>query len=117
MSKKEFLEFAEQMKTYLEANKINTINKKRFKDMQRMFEIATELFPDMNIEFQEDPLQLGRIILCIKGYGFDVSGTERTKMFVELISNADNFEVYSNEEEVISLDIMYGDVFDVKLIK
>lgn len=107
--------FADMMTKYLDAEKIKTINKERFADMQRMFDIAKQLFPDMGIRFENDPLQLGRLILCIKGYGFDVSGEENIRLFAELIFNADNFEIYSNEEEVVNLDIMYGNVFNVTI--
>ena len=113
--KKDFLDFADMMQKYLETKKTLTINKERFADMQIMFRIAHKLFPDMNIRFEDDPLQLGRLILCISGNDFDISGEENIRLFAELIFNADNFEICTNEEGVVDLNIMYGDVFDVKI--
>lgn len=111
--KKDFFDLVQK---YLDAKKTCTLNKERFVIIQDMFNIACKLFPRTNISLEDDPLELGRIILCIEGYDLDVSGEENIKLFTDLISDAENFEIYSDEEEVVKLEIMYPDVFDVTIL-
>lgn len=103
------------MQKYLDAEKSFAIKKERFDQVQHMFKIAHQLFPDMNIKFEDDPLQFGRLILCISGNDFDISGDENIKLFAELIFNAENFEISTREMDIVDLYLMYDGVFDVTI--
>lgn len=115
MNQKDFLNFADMMQKYLEAKKHYEVNEERFNMMQNMFNIANHLFSDMDITLEDDPLQMGRMILCIKGYDISVCGEDDIKLFAELIFNADNFEIYANEGDKVEFDIMYNDILNVTI--
>ena len=106
--------FINTLEEYLGADKVTSINKERFELLQRMFGIAQHLFGDMNVSLEDDPLQLGRMTLCIKGFGLTVCEEEDVILFAELIYNAHNFEIYASEDEV-ELNIMYNNILDVTI--
>ena len=116
MNDKEFIHFADALKEYLDAKKQFKINKERFTELQRMVDIAHTLFPNMRISIEDDPLQLGRLILSIKGYDIIINNEDKIKMFAELIFNADNFEICPLPDEELEFALMYNDIFDVELI-
>ena len=115
MNKDNFTNFTDMMERHLDAKKNYKINKERFNMMQNMFNIAKHLFADMDITLEDDPLQLGRMSLCIKGYDITVCGEADIKLFAELIFNADNFEIYANEDEKVEFNIMYNDIVNVTI--
>ena len=115
MTDKKFINFTNKMQKYLEANKHYTINKERFAMLQDMFNTALCLFADMDIVVEDDPLQLGRMILCIKGYDINVCGEADIRLFAELIFNADNFEIYACDDDKVEFNLMYNDIIDITL--
>lgn len=115
MKDKDFVNLMNDCKKYLDAEKSFKPNPNQLVNVQRMANIAKSLFPNAKVELKDDPLQLGSIILSIKDYGLDITGEEEIRMFAELIFNAANFEIYSREQEVVSIDLIYDDIFDVTI--
>jgi hypothetical protein len=95
---------------YLEAQKVFIQNPIRFADVQHATEIAKELFSEMEIAIQDDPLQMGALILCITGFDITVRGEREINLFTELISKADNFEIYSVGDEKVKFAILFNGV-------
>lgn len=115
MNDKEFTHFTDELQKYLDANKTGTIKKARFAELQQLITTARELFPGMDVRFENDPLQLGRIIMCIEGYDITISGEDEIRAFAELIFNADNFEIYAKNDEKVEIAIMYGGYMDITI--
>lgn len=115
MNDRDFKHIAKAIKEYLEADKISTINKARFAELQELAIIAQNLFPNMNIRFEDDPLQLGRIIMRIEGYDISVYEESGMRAFAELICTADNFEISAKGDEKVEIAIMYGGYMDVTI--
>jgi hypothetical protein len=107
--------FINTLQEYLGAEKTATINDERFVMLEKMFVIAQDLFGDANITLEDDALQMGRMALCIKGFGLTVCGEDDIRLFAELIFNADNFEIYASEDDEVELNIMYNDIFNVTI--
>lgn len=97
MNEEEFMELADVLEDYLEEKKVFVQNPQRMAEVNTATEIACRLFPDAEIDIEDDPLQLGAIILTIKDFDIVVRETE---MFAQLINKADNFEIYHTEESV-----------------
>lgn len=97
--------FTEALKQYLEMKKIFIQNPKRMAHVNAATEIACKLFPHAKITLGDDPMQMGAIILYVTD--FDIVVRE-TKEFIELISKADNFEVYPINDERLCLAILFG---------
>lgn len=115
MSVKNFKQFADAIQKYLETNKTGTINKVRCAELRDLAVMARNLFPDTNVRFEDDPLQLGRIILCIEGYDISVCGESDIRTFAELVSTADNFEISAKGDEKVEVAIMYGGYMDITI--
>ena len=112
MDDKEFMGLMGGLAEYLEREKIFIKNPVRFAEIERATEIAKELFTDSKVCIEDDPLQMGALILKIEGFDIIIRGKREIELFIELISNADNFEIYSAEEDVI-----FSILFNNALIK
>lgn len=105
MNDEEFMQFASAVRQYLETPKVFVQNPQRIAEVNAATEIACKLFPEANITLEDDPLQMGAIILIVED--FDITVRE-TKAFCELVSKADNFEVYATDDEKVKLAIMFN---------
>ena len=108
MNNAEFNALMDSLKKHLEAEKVFIKNPERFAEVEHATEIANELFGDMEISIKDDPLQMGALVLCIKGFDLVVRGKREIALFQELISAADNFEIYSNGNESITFSILFN---------
>lgn len=97
MNEEEMIELAELLSDYLEEKKVFFQNPERMTDVNTATEMACQLFPTAEISLDDDPLQMGAIILTIKDFDLVVRETE---MFAELISKANNFEVIYRDDKV-----------------
>lgn len=103
-------EFAKNIKEYLNTEKVFIKNPERYNDVIHAKQISEELFQDScKIAIDNDPLQLGSLILCINGYDVTVQTTREMKLFKELISKADNFEIRPIGDEKLEFSIMFND--------
>lgn len=93
---------------YLEREKIFIKNPARFADVESATEIATELFADAKISVENDPLQLGALIVRIEGFDIVVRGEREINLFKQLIDKADNFEIYSTGKDSLRFSIVFN---------
>ena len=100
MDDKEFEGLMGELEQYLAQDKVFIKNPIRMQEFQRAREIASELFQDSQISIEDDPLQMGALILRIDGLDITIRGKREIALFCELISNADNFEIYAVEDSV-----------------
>ena len=110
MSDQEFVSLMDELKDYLDSKKVFVQDSMRFAEVERATEIARELFHDMEVSIKDDPLQMGALILCINGFDITVRGQREIKLFQELISKADNFEIYPVGSEKIKFAILFNHV-------
>ena len=103
-----FFKTVQELKEYLQKDKVFIDNPARLADVQHATEIANELFGDMNIWIKEDPIQMGALILCIEGFDIIVRGEREIELFYELIDKANNFEIYATEEGNIRCSILFN---------
>lgn len=110
MNDEQFMELMGDLKNYLEAEKVFIQNPVRYTVVKRATEIAKELFKEYDISIKDDPLQMGALILCITGFDIIVRGEREINLFTELISQADNFEIYPIGDEKIKFSILFSNV-------
>ena len=113
MNDTEFLALMDKLKAHLEEDKVFIKNPERFAEVERATEIAAELFSDSDIEVADDPLQMGALIVRINGFDIIVRGTREIELFQELISMANNFEIYATENK----NVMFALVFNNALTR
>ncbi len=101
----EFQKFARILKRHLETQKVFIPNPQRMRDVNHATEMAQQLFPEAKITIEDDPLQLGALILCIEDFDLAVRETE---LFDELVGKADNFEIYSVGNENVKIAILFN---------
>lgn len=104
MNEENFSKFAAIVEEYLETQKVFVQNPQRMQDVSAATEIACWLFPDAAIELEDDPLQMGSIILSITDFGIPVRDT---KQFADLISNANNFDIYAAGNDLVRISILF----------
>lgn len=108
MNDKEFNELMAELTDYLEREKIFIKNPARMIDVQRATEIALELFADAKVTVADDPLQTGALIVRIEAFDVTVRGEREINLFREMISKADNFELYPVGDERLNFAILFG---------
>ena len=109
MNEKEFTDLMKDLQEYLDLHKVFIKNPARFAEVQHATEIAHELFAEMEIEIQDDPLQMGALILVITGFDISARGQREINLFKELISKADNFEIYPVGDEKVKFAILFSE--------
>lgn len=90
-----FMQILKQLGNYLTREKKFIINPMREADFKKAIEIACGLFPDSKIYTEDDPLQLGAMILCIEDFDISVAGEREINLFNDMTALADNFETYA----------------------
>ena len=108
MDEKEFTGLMNELSKYLKKEKVFIKNPVRFAEFERATEIAEELFKDSNISIEDDPIQMGALILRIEGFDIIVRGEREIELFTELVSKADNFEIYAIDDG-IRFSILFND--------
>lgn len=108
MTDENFMSLMHELNAYLEREKVFIKNPKRFPVVKRAMEIAEKLFKDSSITIKNDPLQMGSLCIGINGFDIVVRGEREIGLFKELISNADNFEIYPVGRERIQFSIMFN---------
>lgn len=107
MNDNEFAALMARLQKYLDKQKVFIKNPKRFADVEQATEIATRLFPKANISINEDPIQMGALIIRIEDYSIISRGEREIALFQELVSKASNFEVYTHDNENVRLAILF----------
>ena len=53
---------------------------------------------------------MGALILCISGFDITIQGEEEIALFTELISKANNFEIYPVGDDKVRFSILFANV-------
>ena len=109
LSNEDFMGLMDELAEYLKKEKVFIQNPVRYIEVQRAASIAKELFKDYSISIKDDPIQMGALILCISGFDITIQGEEEIALFTELISKANNFEIYPVGEKV-KFSILFANV-------
>lgn len=110
MNDKEFMDLMGELEQYLAREKVFIKNPARIQEFNHAREIAQQLFRYEKITVQDDPLQMGALILRIEGFGLVIRGQREIALFCELISKASNVEIYSNiGDEQVNIAILFND--------
>lgn len=107
LNDKEFTQLTENLQAYLEREKTFVINPLRMEEFERGVSIASELFPDSKIEIKDDPLQMGAKIIHVEDTDILMRGEREINLFCEMISLADNFEIYPVSENTIRFSAVF----------
>ena len=108
MNNAEFMSLMGDLEKYLNEEKVFIKNPARFAEVASAREIANELFGTMEIIVEDDPLQMGALIITIKGMDVVVRGTREIELFQELVSKADNFEICPDGDEGIIFSLLFN---------
>lgn len=110
MDEREFLDMLDGISEYLKKDKMFVLNPARIADVQRAYELAKDLFPEAEeISVVDDPLQMGALVISIKGGELSVCGPRDVTLFGELIGDADNFMIIPCVEDEIRFSILFAD--------
>ena len=110
MNENELVDFAAKIDAYLNANKVFVQDLNRTREIKNATEIAYQLFPNAKIDIADDPLQMGALILCIEDFDIVVRGATEIDLFNDMVSKADNFEIYSIGNERVKIAILFNHV-------
>ena len=105
MNDNEFAELMGALKKYLDSPKMFVQNLPRLMEINAAAEMAKKLFPEAKICFKDDPIQMGALILSIEDYDLTIREMD---VFSEMISKANNFEIYAVNEETVCLSILFN---------
>lgn len=107
MNKDEFAEMIDDLSKYLSKPKAFIQDPLRMADVMHAMEIAKHLFPEAKITIEDDPIQMGALILCIEDFDLVVREIE---LFKDMIDKADNFEIFKFGEENVKIAILFNGV-------
>ena len=105
MNDEQFNNLAGLLTEYLEMQKVFVQNPQRMEDVSYATEMACRLFPDAQISIEDDPLQMGAVILRIEDFDIVVRETED---FYGIIDKANNFDIYPVGDEKVRIDILFA---------
>lgn len=108
MTDAEFMNLMGGLRSYLEEKKVFVKNPARFAEVERATEIAAELFDSAEISVTDDVLQLGSLVIHIDAYDITIRGKRELNLFSELVSKADNFEIYPVGDEKLKFALMFN---------
>lgn len=94
----------------LNGEKVFIKNPVRYAEVQTATKIAKKLFKECTVSVEDDPLRTGGLILCICGFDISAENQGEIKLFQQLISQADNFEIFSVGDEKVKFAIMFNGV-------
>lgn len=98
MDDKELFGIIDQLSAYLESEKVFIKDPVRIDNVRRAMEILIELYPGVDKEIKDDPLQMGAVILCVEDSEIGARGENELLLFAELCSLVDNFSIYPTSE-------------------
>lgn len=105
MNEEQFNGFVEILTDYLKAKKVFVQNPRRMEEINVATEMVCRLFPDAQISIEDDPLQMGAVILRIEDFDIVVRETED---FCSIIDKANNFDIYPVGDEKVRIDILFA---------
>lgn len=115
MDTKDFMEFSDSLKQYLETEKNYIPNIARLNDVSDAIKLALDLYPEHKVIIAKDPLQMGSLFIDITGPDISAIGEREIELFNQLVSKANNFETVPVGNEELRLSICFADAFQVIL--
>lgn len=115
MDYKDFTEFTDTLKEYLQAEKNYIPNIVRLRDVSNAIDVAREMYTEHEIALSKDPLQMGTLFLEITGTDISAIGEREIELFNALTSKADNFEIVPYKDDEVRLSICFAGAFEVTL--
>ena len=106
----EFTNILNKLGKYLAMEKKFTVNPEREAEFKKAIKIACELFHDSKVYTEDDPLQMGAMILCIEDFDISVAGEREINLFNEMTELADNFEIYALDENTVKFAAVFQEV-------
>ena len=107
MTDAEFNLILKKLGDYLAMEKTFVVNPFREPEFRHALYTAYELFPDAKIWIEDDPLQMGAMILKIESFDFDVT---EVNLFSAMIATADNFEIYPTDNGNVRFAAVFQNV-------
>ena len=109
MNDEQFQRFLSELQNYLKQPKVFVTDIDRAREFYNAVDLAKQLFPDARIEIKDDPLQTGAMSLHMESIDIIVRGEREINLFANLISLADNFEIYPiSSEEICFAAVFQG---------
>lgn len=110
MNDQQFQQFLNELQDYLKQPKVFVTDINRAREFYNAVDLAKQLFPDAKIEIKDDPLQTGAMSLHMESIDIVVRGEREINLFADLISLADNFEIYPISNEKICFAAVFRGV-------
>lgn len=110
MNDSEFAKILNELGKYIAMEKKFIRNPMRETEFKKAIELACNLWPDANIHINDDPLQMGAMILCVEDYSISAAGVREIKTFSDIIALADNFEFYSLPDGNVKFAAVFNNV-------
>ena len=111
MNDYEFQLLLNKLHEYLATEKTFVENSIRTTEIKNAAEIAHELFPEAKICIKDNPLQMGAMILRIELADINLNSEKEIKLFSELISASDNFEIYAHQDDYIVFVLLFQNAY------
>lgn len=111
MNEFEFQLLLEKIGEYLKEKKTFVENPFRVTEIKSAATIAHELFPDARLCINDDPLQTGSLYLHIELTDINLSDEREIKLFADIISLCDNFEIYAHTDGYIVFALLFQNAF------
>ena len=108
INNKEFMKFAEMIERHLAKEKVFIKNTARCAEVEYAMELANKLFPEAKVTLEHDALQTGALIIVIKDFDLTVRGATEINLFMQMVANASNFEIYAEDEESAVIAILFS---------
>lgn len=107
MTDAEFYDILDQLGKYIHSEKNFVDNPFRQTEIRDALTAAYQLLPDAKIELRDDPLQLGALIIHIEADDISATGEREINLFHDIICKADNFEIYSIDDERVYFALVF----------
>ena len=111
MNECEFKLLLAKINEHLKSKQAFVENPSRVIQIKNAASIAHELFPDAKLCINDDPLQTGSLYLHIEPVDINISGEREIKLFAELITASDNFEIYAHNDGYIVFALLFQNAF------
>ena len=110
LNDEQFQQFLSELQKYLKQPKVFVTDIERAREFYSAVDLAKQLFPDATIEIKSDPLQTGAMSLHMESIDIVVRGEREINLFANLITLADNFEIYPVGSEKICFAAVFQGV-------
>ena len=104
------MQFLNNLQAYMKQPKVFVTDINRAKEFYTAVDIAKRLFPETEIKIKDDLLQTGAMIFEFVAFDVVVRGAMELALFSDMISLADNFEIYPISREKVRFGAVFQSV-------